>query len=73
MRVLGSLLWDDLGALAATFAQDLERLWPMARENPGKVYVGPEVDAQRQVWAEGRSEGSNPEERTNKGKMKEEL
>ncbi|KAJ8129940.1 hypothetical protein O1611_g3691 [Lasiodiplodia mahajangana] len=40
LRVLGSLLWDDLSALIASHSQHLESLWPLAMNHPSHVYVG---------------------------------
>ncbi|KAH6611544.1 hypothetical protein Trco_001564 [Trichoderma cornu-damae] len=41
VRVLGSLLWDDVGALAFMQTQYLFELWPLAMHHPEKVYEGP--------------------------------
>ncbi|KAL6897607.1 hypothetical protein GGI43DRAFT_97691 [Trichoderma evansii] len=41
VRVLGSLLWDDLGALVLSQTQHLFELWPLAMNHPQNVYEGP--------------------------------
>lgn len=41
MRVLGSLLWDDVGALMFMQTQYLPELWPLAMHHPQGVYEGP--------------------------------
>ncbi|KAL7896714.1 hypothetical protein HDV63DRAFT_378348 [Trichoderma sp. SZMC 28014] len=41
LRVLGSVLWDDLGALLVTQTQHLSDLWPLAMNHPHSVYQGP--------------------------------
>ncbi|KAH7137362.1 hypothetical protein B0J13DRAFT_527997 [Dactylonectria estremocensis] len=41
VRVLGRLLWDDLGAMYQVENQELVDLWPLARHNPALVYEGP--------------------------------
>lgn len=41
MRVLGSLLWDDLGAMGLMQNQRLKDLWPLAFNNPSFIYEGP--------------------------------
>ncbi|KAI1334341.1 hypothetical protein F5Y15DRAFT_420976 [Xylariaceae sp. FL0016] len=46
LRVLSSLLWDDLSALVASYSQSLERLWPLAMGNPVQVYTGPKTSVQ---------------------------
>ncbi|KAI0098899.1 hypothetical protein GGR51DRAFT_417210 [Nemania sp. FL0031] len=43
LRVLGSLLWDDLSAMIASHSQHPETLWPLAMNHPSHVYVGPVV------------------------------
>jgi hypothetical protein len=50
MRVLGSLIWSDLYALAAAQTAYPEDLWPLAMNHPWQVYVGPYVDVQRKLW-----------------------
>ncbi|KAM0264301.1 hypothetical protein ACHAQJ_000791 [Trichoderma viride] len=41
VRVLGSLLWDDVGAVVFTQTQHLFELWPLAMNRPETVYEGP--------------------------------
>lgn len=41
VRVLGSLLWDDLGALGLMQNQGLRDLWPLAFNNPSRIYERP--------------------------------
>ncbi|KAL7823647.1 hypothetical protein V8C26DRAFT_418003 [Trichoderma gracile] len=41
VRVLGSLLWDDLGPLVFMQTQHLFELWPLAMKHPLGVYEGP--------------------------------
>ncbi|KAK8117586.1 uncharacterized protein PG998_005867 [Apiospora kogelbergensis] len=50
LRVLSSLVWDDMGALLLTQTQGLAELWPLAMEHPLEVYVGPVVEAQTEAW-----------------------
>ncbi|KAI9166454.1 hypothetical protein HJFPF1_02556 [Paramyrothecium foliicola] len=50
LRVLGSLLWDDLNAMLVMQTQHLEDLWPLAMYHPHSVYVGPVVKAQLTAW-----------------------
>jgi hypothetical protein len=50
LRVLGSLLWDDLAALMAMQTQGLEELWGLAMDHPLKIYVGPVTGAQQRSW-----------------------
>jgi hypothetical protein len=50
VRILTSLLWDDLGAMNAMQSQDLSDMWPLAMNHPFKVYVGHVVKAQREAW-----------------------
>jgi hypothetical protein len=52
MRILGSLVWSDLYALAAAQTAYPEDLWPLAMNHPWQVYVGPSVDVQREMWKE---------------------
>ncbi|KAJ5095354.1 hypothetical protein NUU61_004710 [Penicillium alfredii] len=46
MRILVNLVWGDLHALLRTQSSSLESLWPLAREHPNYVYVGPTVPLQ---------------------------
>lgn len=41
VRVLGSILWDDLSALVKTQTQHLFDVWPLAMNHPHNVYEGP--------------------------------
>ncbi|KAL7934005.1 hypothetical protein V8C35DRAFT_322167 [Trichoderma chlorosporum] len=41
MRILGSLLWDDVGPLMFMQTQYLLDLWPLAMHHPLGVYEGP--------------------------------
>ena len=50
LRVLSSLVWDDVGALLLTQTQGLAELWPLVMEHPLEVYVGPVVEAQTEAW-----------------------
>jgi hypothetical protein len=50
LRVLGSVLWDDLSALVVLQTQHLEDLWPLALDHPLGVYVGPVVKKQVISW-----------------------
>ncbi|KAM0424905.1 hypothetical protein ACHAPT_009961 [Fusarium lateritium] len=43
VRVLGSLLWDDLGALLITQSAWLVDIWPLAMSHPHGIYKGPRV------------------------------
>jgi hypothetical protein len=52
MRVLGSLVWSDLYALAAAQTAYPEDLWPLAMNHPWQVYVGPSVRVQESKWRE---------------------
>ncbi|KAJ3519627.1 hypothetical protein NM208_g14053 [Fusarium decemcellulare] len=47
VRVLGSLLWDDLGAMLLRQSVFVDWLWPLAMGNPGGVYKGPKITP---VW-----------------------
>jgi hypothetical protein len=50
MGILGSLIWSDLYALAMAQTAYPEDLWPLAMNHPWKVYVGPTVPVQRELW-----------------------
>jgi hypothetical protein len=50
VRILASLLWDDLGAMNMMQTQGLFDIWPLAMKHPLKVYVGPVVKAQQEAW-----------------------
>lgn len=40
LRILGSLLWDELSALLTVQSAFLENLWPFAMSDADKVYRG---------------------------------
>jgi hypothetical protein len=40
LRILGSLLWDELGALLIMQSAFLEHLWPMAMHDAEGIYRG---------------------------------
>ncbi|KAF4950773.1 hypothetical protein FGADI_7969 [Fusarium gaditjirri] len=40
LRILGSLLWDELGALMVMQSEVLENLWPMAMHDAESIYRG---------------------------------
>ncbi|KAM0338454.1 hypothetical protein ACHAPU_011331 [Fusarium lateritium] len=40
LRILGSLLWDELGAMLITQSASLTNLWPMAISDPESTYRG---------------------------------
>ncbi|KAL6857558.1 hypothetical protein ACO1O0_004998 [Amphichorda felina] len=44
LRILGSLLWDDVSALMLMQTQYLEELWPLAMNHPRQVYEGPAIE-----------------------------
>ena len=44
MRILGSLLWDELGAMLITQGAFMKDLWPFAMSDSEKVYRGPKLD-----------------------------
>ncbi|KAH7133726.1 hypothetical protein EDB81DRAFT_805026 [Dactylonectria macrodidyma] len=41
VRVLGRLLWDDVGAMYQAQNHQLVDLWPLAMNNPALIYEGP--------------------------------
>ncbi|KAF4463031.1 hypothetical protein FALBO_10158 [Fusarium albosuccineum] len=43
VRVLRSLLWDDLGAMLLRQSVFVDWLWPLAMGNQGAVYKGPKI------------------------------
>ncbi|RGP65874.1 hypothetical protein FLONG3_9006 [Fusarium longipes] len=43
MRILGSLLWDELSAMQTTQGVFLRNLWPYAMSDPDQIYRGPVV------------------------------
>ena len=44
LRILSSLLWDDVSALILMQSQHLEDLWPLAMNHPRQVYEGPPIE-----------------------------
>ncbi|EFQ32439.1 uncharacterized protein GLRG_07709 [Colletotrichum graminicola M1.001] len=52
LRVLGSILFDDLWAGMSDGAYNLEDLAKMAEVHPRHVYAGPSVPVERQGWRE---------------------
>ena len=40
LRILGSLLWDELGAMCIRRSISLKNLWPMAMADPERIYRG---------------------------------
>ncbi|KAI8671973.1 hypothetical protein NCS56_00659500 [Fusarium sp. Ph1] len=43
VRVLGSVLWDDVGALLITQSTPLDDIWPLAMNRPYGIYAGSRV------------------------------
>ncbi|KAH7133808.1 hypothetical protein EDB81DRAFT_727286 [Dactylonectria macrodidyma] len=43
LRILGSLLWDELGAMSIRRSISLSSLWPMAMADPERIYRGQTV------------------------------
>ncbi|KAL2687933.1 hypothetical protein Neosp_005503 [[Neocosmospora] mangrovei] len=43
VRVLGSVLWDDVGALLFTQSSTLDEIWPLAMNRPHGIYTGSRV------------------------------
>jgi hypothetical protein len=43
VRVLGSVLWDDVGALLTTQSTTLDDIWPLAMNRPHGIYAGSRV------------------------------
>lgn len=43
VRVLGSVLWDDVGALLITQSALLDEIWPLAMNRPHGIYEGSRV------------------------------
>lgn len=50
LRILTSLLWDDINPLILLQTQHLEDLSPLAMHHPLRVYSGPVMPAMRQKW-----------------------
>lgn len=44
VRVLGSLLWDDVSAQISRQSQYLEDIWPLAMQQDLQVYEGPWIN-----------------------------
>lgn len=55
VRIQGNLVWSELYPLLSSKAAELERLWPLAREHPEKVYTGLTVPSQVAPWKEHNS------------------
>ncbi|KAI0476526.1 hypothetical protein GGR56DRAFT_666094 [Xylariaceae sp. FL0804] len=49
LKILGSLLWDDISALIASHASSLEGMWPLAMNHPAHIYVGPVVSIRKDL------------------------
>ncbi|KAM0266182.1 hypothetical protein ACHAPA_007183 [Fusarium lateritium] len=45
LRILCSLLWDELGAMLVMQSASPQGLWPMVTSNPEMIYVGTKVTA----------------------------
>ncbi|KAF4951146.1 hypothetical protein FSARC_12997 [Fusarium sarcochroum] len=43
LKILGSLLWDELSAMLVRQGAFLDDLWPMAMSDPESIYRGPKV------------------------------
>ncbi|KAF5693114.1 hypothetical protein FDENT_2256 [Fusarium denticulatum] len=57
LRILGSLLWDELGALLVMQSAFLEHLWPMAMHDAEGIYRGIRVTSQvgcfqKETWVQ---------------------
>ncbi|KAL4990617.1 hypothetical protein BDW68DRAFT_185564 [Aspergillus falconensis] len=50
MRILGNLVWSELFAMLTMSSAQLEDPWPLAMDNPQKVYTGPTVPSQVREW-----------------------
>lgn len=50
IRILGSVLWDDLCALLSMQTLFLEDLWPLAMYHPFGVYTGAVGQKQSLAW-----------------------
>lgn len=50
LRILTSLLWDDVNPLMLLQTQQLSDLWPLAMYHPLLVYSGPVMPAMRLKW-----------------------
>lgn len=52
LKVLGSLVFDDLYPQLASMARRPKDLWCYAMWHPNQVYVGPTVESQEKEWEE---------------------
>jgi hypothetical protein len=50
MKVLSSLVFEELYPVLATFAARPRALWPLARLHPREVYVGHTIASQESWW-----------------------
>ena len=50
LRVLGTMVFDDVYPLIVSLAQRPRNLWTLAMAHPNQVYVGPTVAAQETDW-----------------------
>jgi hypothetical protein len=50
LRVLGSMVFDDVYPLLVSLAQRPRNLWALALRHPNQVYVGPTVAEQEKDW-----------------------
>lgn len=51
VRVLGSVLWDDVGALLITQSTPLDDIWPLAMNRPHGIYTGSRVTPVPRFWS----------------------
>ncbi|RDW60504.1 uncharacterized protein DSM5745_10962 [Aspergillus mulundensis] len=52
MRILGNLVWSELFAMLTTHSARLTELWPLAMDNPQRIYTGQTVPCQLHEWRE---------------------
>jgi hypothetical protein len=50
VRILGSLLWDELSVFLLRQTYRLKELWPLATKHPWGVYVGPVIPLLDKNW-----------------------
>ncbi|KAF2795788.1 hypothetical protein K505DRAFT_272672 [Melanomma pulvis-pyrius CBS 109.77] len=50
LKILTSLVFDEVYPLLASYSQRPRELWPLARLHPRQVYVGPTVAIQERQW-----------------------
>ncbi|KAF2675840.1 hypothetical protein K458DRAFT_437681 [Lentithecium fluviatile CBS 122367] len=50
LRVLGSLVFDDVYPMVVSLVQRPRQLWPLAMRHPEQVYVGPVLEGQEKSW-----------------------